>query len=176
MADEAAAPEAAASDKKKGMLPVILAVVGTLVVAGAGGLAGGYFLFGGDKPAAAADAAGADGAKAPASGDAMVPDLGPSSEVISLGAFTVNLRDSAGGRLLQMDVSVEGDGSAGTMVEEREAQLRDAILMLASDYTYLELEGVDGKMRLRDEIHRRVNMVLAPEKVSRVYFTAFVVQ
>ena len=35
---------------------------------------------------------------------------------------------------------------------------------------------MDGKLRLRDEVQRRVDAVLAPDKVNRVYFTAFVVQ
>jgi flagellar FliL protein len=54
--------------------------------------------------------------------------------------------------------------------------MRDSILLLASDYSYTELEGIDGKYRLKDDIHTRVNAVLEPIKISRVYFTEFVVQ
>jgi flagellar FliL protein len=61
-------------------------------------------------------------------------------------------------------------------VVKKEAQLRDAIIVLASDYTYLELDGLEGKMRLKDEVLKRSNAVLAPEKVERVYFTNFVIQ
>ena len=33
-----------------------------------------------------------------------------------------------------------------------------------------------SQLAMRDEIQRRVNSVLSPEKVERVYFTSFVVQ
>ncbi len=171
MADEEVKAEGGEPEKKS-KLPLILGgVLGALLLVG-GGLGGGYVLFGGDKPAEAGDpdAKGVDVA------EASVPDLLPSSEVLSLGQFTVNLRDSAGGRLLQMEQSVECKGDAAKLVPEREAQLRDAILMLASDYSFLELDGAQGRMRLRDEIHRRINRVLAPAEVDRVYFTSFVVQ
>jgi len=150
------------------MLPVIIGVV-ALVAGGAGG----YFAssaMSAEPGQDAKEAAAIEGAQGvPAAAEA-------NSAVTSLGSFTVNLRDSAGGRLLQMDISVEADSAATAAIPARQAQIRDATIMLASDYSYLELEGLDGKMRLRDEIQRRINAVLQPMKVDRVYFTSFVVQ
>ena len=94
----------------------------------------------------------------------------------NLGNFTVNLRDSAGGRVLQMEIQVESDSESAETVEKRMPQLRDSIILLASDYSYSELEGIDGKFRLKDDIQVRVNAVLEPIEVRRVYFTEFVVQ
>lgn len=159
---------------RSGMLiPILIGVVGLLLgTVGAGGAV--FFYMQGQVNAARAEgAAGGTGAEMPSDNGTLI---GSSAEVIQLGQFTVNLRDSAGGRLLQMELAVEANGDAARLVEDREAQLRDAVLMLASDYSYLELEGLEGKLRLRDEIHRRVNTVLNPEKVERVYFTSFVVQ
>jgi flagellar FliL protein len=93
-----------------------------------------------------------------------------------LGKFTVNLRDSAGGRVLQMEIQVESEMGTAETIEKRMPQLRDSVILLSSDYSYSELEGIDGKLRLRDEIHARINAVMDPAQVSRVYFTAFVVQ
>ena len=39
-------------------------------------------------------------------------------------------------------------------------------LLLASDYSYTELEGIDGKFRLKDDIHARVNAVLEPIRLD----------
>ena len=99
-------------------------------------------------------------------------ESGP-TEMYELGEFRVNLSGSAGSRILIMEIAVEGIPDAVSHIENKEHQIRDAILMLASDYTVLELEGIDGKLRLRDDIQRRINAVLTPHKVLRVYYTEF---
>ena len=169
MADDETIEEEIEVGKSSGKgLAIIIGIVALLLGAG-GGVAGALLLKGNEPPPAAALP------EAEVTAQAEVTSR-EATEVIGLGSFTVNLRDSAGGRLLQMDVSVEGEPVVAELVEDREAQVRDAILMLASDYTYIELEGMDGKLRLRDEIHRRVNSVVDPERITRVYFTSFVVQ
>jgi flagellar FliL protein len=96
--------------------------------------------------------------------------------VVSLEEFAVNLRESGGGRVLQMTVQVEATPILEATILGRKAQIRDAVLLLASDYSYTELEGMEGKMRLRDEVLVRINGVLTPDRVERVYFTQFLVQ
>lgn len=96
--------------------------------------------------------------------------------VHSLDSFTVNLRGTGGGRVLRMEVQVEVESDQVAMVEEKTPLLRDAVLTLASDYTYADLEGLDGKMRFRDELMSRLNGALSTPSVRRVYFTQFVVQ
>jgi flagellar FliL protein len=168
--DEGAKPEEAVEEIQvgnRGKLPlVILAVVALLIGAGATYL-GQEFLSGSDG--------GEDGSTDKASG---VEDGSKKvdTKMTTLGKFTVNLRDSAGGRVLQLEIQVESEIETAKKVEERMPQLRDSVILLASDYSYAELEGIDGKLRLRDEIQARVNAVLDPAQVNRVYFTAFVVQ
>lgn len=199
MAEEAAKKED--GEKKRSPLPIIIGAVALL-----GGLGGGIvvdrtFLSAAPAPAEGEEAAAEEGgghgeeAEASASGghgeEAKAEEEGgggghgggggaaavPASDVKSVGSFTVNLRDSGGGRLLLMEISLEVPGNkAQEAVVKKEAQLRDAIIVLASDYTYLELDGLEGKMRLKDEVLKRSNAVLAPEKVERVYFTNFVIQ
>jgi flagellar basal body-associated protein FliL len=97
--------------------------------------------------------------------------------VVSLGVFTVNLRGSGGGRVLRAEVQVEVDSSAEQVVEDERPALRDAVITLGSDYTYADLEGIDGKTHLRDEILARVGSLLEGQaQVHRIYFTEFVVQ
>jgi len=198
MAEEAAKKED--GEKKRSPLPIIIGAVALL-----GGLGGGIvvdrtFLSAAPAPAvgeeaaeegghgeeAEASASGGHGEEAKAEEDEGGGGHGgggggaaavPASDVKSVGSFTVNLRDSGGGRLLLMEISLEVPGAkAQESVVKKEAQLRDAIIVLASDYTYLELDGLEGKMRLKDEVLKRSNAVLAPEKVERVYFTNFVIQ
>jgi flagellar basal body-associated protein FliL len=185
--------------KPKGR-PVWLVPVATLVVGAALGGAGGWFgpkLMGegnaatpAEEPAAAAHGeaaapaaeAGAHGAPAPsahgeapaAEGHAALPAA--TSAVTSIGSFTVNLRGGGGGRLLRLEVSVEGPPGQAAIIESKQAQLRDSIIAAVSDYTWNELEGAAGKTRLRDELYARANGVVAPASVDRIYFTQFVVQ
>lgn len=107
--------------------------------------------------------------------DGMADNAGPSS-ITNLGAFTTNLRGSGGGRVLRMEVQVDSPTTVADKVTQRLPELRDSVLTAVGDYTWSELEGVDGKTRLRDELLVRLNGVLAPHAIDRVYFTQFVVQ
>ena len=182
MADDGAAPEAG---EKKDRKPLVMAAVVGLVSLLVGGGAmfflkdmivaappGGDAADGGDAGGEAGATAGADGAK---------PTGAPSSAktaVVELESFTLNLKDSAGGRKLAMKLALEGPPSLQAAVELRKAHIRDAVITLASDYSYLDLDGADGRLRLRDEIQRNLNSVLEPQgvEVQRVYYTEFVVQ
>jgi flagellar FliL protein len=155
---------------KRSKMPFILGALAVFVVGG--GIGWGVSAFMSPDAPGAASASG-DGKGSAAGGD-DAPDV--DTKMTSLGKFTVNLRDSAGGRVLQMEIQVESDMETAATVEKRMPQLRDSVILLSSDYSYTELEGIDGKLRLRDEIHARINAVLDPSQVSRVYFTAFVVQ
>jgi len=101
----------------------------------------------------------------------------PSEEnMVSLGTFTVNLRGAGGGRVLRMSLYLQSKPGQADALSSAQAQLRDAALTLASDYTYDEIEGIEGKTRLREELLVRMNAVLGQAMIDRLYFTEFVVQ
>lgn len=92
-----------------------------------------------------------------------------------LGEFSLNLKDPSTMRILQMNIVVECETDAVQKIEEQRAQLRDAVIMFTSEYTVSSLAGLEGKMNLRDEILMRVNAILKPQRVERVYFTKFII-
>lgn len=98
------------------------------------------------------------------------------STVTNLGTFTVNLRGSGGGRVVRMEVQLDSTGKDAAALAGKTPQIRDSVITAVSDYTWSELEGVDGKTHLRDELLERVNGIAAPAQVSALYFTQFVVQ
>jgi len=153
---------------KRSKLPLILGILGVFIIGGGIGWAVSMLMAPAD-PAAAEEKSKADAEEE--EGTAKV-----STAMTNLGNFTVNLRSSAGGRVLQMEIQVESEAESVEKINERMPQLRDSVILLASDYSYDELEGIDGKFRLKDDIHARVNAVLEPIEVQRVYFTEFVVQ
>jgi flagellar basal body-associated protein FliL len=150
-------------------LPFILGAVAVFLIGGGIGWAVTLLTAASDPASDASEAADASEDEEKGSKDVL-------TEMTNLGSFTVNLRDSSGGRVLQMEIQVESDSEMAESIEGRMPQLRDSVILLASDYSYTELEGIDGKFRLKDDIHARVNAVLEPIQVRRVYFTEFVVQ
>ncbi len=161
--------EESPSGPRRGRL-AILALA--LFLAGSGaGYAASLFVPGDNADVEAAEVeAGADGEVE--EDEAAVED----GTILSLGELHVNLRGSGGGRLLRVEVQIEGSANAVAKAEARQSQLRDAILTVASDYSWAELEGSNGKMRLHDDFLVRINGILRPDRVERVYFTQFVVQ
>jgi flagellar basal body-associated protein FliL len=96
--------------------------------------------------------------------------------ITNLKTVVVNLRSSGGGRVLRMEVQVESAQDVALAVELAIPKLRDTLITATSDYTFAELEGTDGKTRLRDELLTRINGIMAPLTIDQVYFTQFVVQ
>jgi flagellar basal body-associated protein FliL len=173
------------STRKRGLPMAVLVPVATLLLGAGGGFGAAHAL---DAPAAAATtAAGApedtpaaepadDRAKADGEGSAAPKNVADGSAVTSLSSFTVNLRGSGGGRVLRLEVQVEGPAAQADVVAAHTPQIRDSIITAVSDYTWSELEGADGKTRLRDELLARVNGAVQPAVIDRIYFTQFVVQ
>jgi flagellar basal body-associated protein FliL len=155
---------------KRSNLPLILGVISALLIGGAGGFGAATFA-GGD---ASAEVSEGDEAAVNEEGKA-IPD-GSARVIHDLGQFTVNLRGAGGGRVLRMTMHLEADHKATLVMKEKNSQLRDSVLMLVSDYTYADLEGVDGKRRLQDELLGRLNSVMTPARAERIYFHDFVVQ
>jgi flagellar FliL protein len=163
MADEETEAEASGGGGNK------LIIAGAVVVALVVGLGGGFgvaTMMGGSDAAEPLDDE-ALAALDPVEAERVVHPLDP---------FTLNLRGGGGGRMLRLEVHLEVAAPDVEQITERDAVLRDAVLALASDQTYADLEGLDGKTYLRDELLRRLNAVLDGPRIERVYFTDFVVQ
>ncbi len=102
---------------------------------------------------------------------------GGSSTVFPLEPFIVNIYDGQEARYLKLKVEFEMAGpEVKGEIEARQAPLRDAILVLLTTKTLQEVQDLQGKNQMREEILTAVNKILPPGKVTRVYFTDFVVQ
>jgi flagellar FliL protein len=92
-------------------------------------------------------------------------------------AFVINIADAGAERYLRLVIQLElSEPGTVAELEQIKARLRDSILDLLTSKTYKELMDVAGKQRLREDIAGRVNNALTKGKVTRVYFTEFVVQ
>ncbi|MDK9716753.1 MAG: flagellar basal body-associated FliL family protein, partial [Trichlorobacter sp.] len=91
--------------------------------------------------------------------------------------FIVNIYDGQELRYLKVKVELEMSNPAvKPELEGRLAAIRDAILVVLTTKTLQEIQDAQGKNQLREEILTAISKIVAQGKVSKVYFTDFVVQ
>lgn len=97
--------------------------------------------------------------------------------IYPLEPFIVNIHDGPNLRYLKVKLEFEITAiEAKEELDHIQAPMRDAILVLLSNKNLDDITMTDGKNKLRDEVMATVAKVAPPGKISRVYFTDFVVQ
>jgi len=175
MAEQAKAQEAPPKDKKK-LFIMIGAAVAVLVIGG-----GAMFFLGGSK---SDKAPGQEAAKVEAKAEGGHGEAkggeGAAAGVTSIypmEPFIVNIYDGQELRYLKLKVEFEmANPQVKPELEAKMAPLRDAILILLTTKTMQEIQDLQGKNQLREQILAAVGKVVPPSKVTKVYFTDFVVQ
>jgi len=159
---EAAVASDTAKTKGKFKKILILGVLGLFLVAG--GLAA-YVFFSDDAP---------EGKEAHAT---QTASKNSHAVTMPLDPFLVNLADKESRRYLKLKVELEVD-SEGTAkdLEKSLPRIRDALILLLSSKTYLDLSSFEGKQQLKQEIKKNVTALPGGSKVSDVFFTEFVAQ
>jgi flagellar FliL protein len=102
--------------------------------------------------------------------------------VFTLEKFKVNLdgdplRDPK--RTIQLEVNLEmlnKDGFEEVMNHDNRARARDRIIHILGSKRFSDLESIQGKLFLKDQIATEVNGLLDKGIVKDVYFTDFIVQ
>ncbi|MCU0559519.1 MAG: flagellar basal body-associated FliL family protein [Desulfobacterales bacterium] len=151
-------------------LPVILLGVLLLLMLGMGG---GLFMIW-SKVAAIDALAAREGGGAPEAGKGKPEEVKP---VVSLETFIVNLADPGGGRYLRVTMDLETAGKpAADEIGKRVPQLRDAVLMILPTKRFADINTLEGKTALREEIIGAINGMLGTAAVSRIFFKEFVIQ
>ncbi len=128
---------------------------------------------GGHGAPAAAPAAGGHGGAPAAAGAAA----GPAANIFPLDPFIVNIYDGQELRYLKVKIELEMVSPAiKAEIDGKIAPIRDSILILLSAKTLRDIEDVQGKNALKDEILGAINKSIPPGKIAKIYFTDFVVQ
>lgn len=92
-------------------------------------------------------------------------------------SFTVNLADSRGSHFAKVDVAIEVDDPfVKEDINKLRPKIRDFINVVLSSKTYEQIESVDGREFLREEIRNKVNGYLSRGQIKNVFFTGFIVQ
>jgi flagellar FliL protein len=159
--DEAEGAEAKdAAPKRRFSLKLMIMVAGGVVGLGALG-GGGYFLFGHHANTAAAAAT----VKPPIFVD--MPDV------------LVNLSSSGGDRTqyLKVKIALElPDEAVSAQIQPIMPRLLDTFQTYLRELRPTDLDGSAGLYRLKEELTRRVNASIAPNRINAVLFKEIVVQ
>ena len=163
----AAAGDAAPKGKSK-MMIIIIAVV--LLAAIGGG--GAFFMMrgGGDDHAEASPKKGKKAAKA------------APPEYVQLESFTVNLQpDNGADQYLQVQMTLQVAGAEqAESIKTNMAKVRSRVLILLSSKKASEINTVEGKKKLADEVMTTVKEPFFDhgdeQEVSEVLFTSFIIQ
>ncbi|HBG04971.1 MAG: flagellar basal body protein FliL [Geobacteraceae bacterium GWC2_58_44] len=171
MAEQAKAQDAPPKDKKK-LFIIIGAAVALLAIGG-----GAMFFLGGSK----SEAKPAHGeAKVEAKAEGGHGEAKPGEAAIGvypLEPFIVNIYDGQEIRYLKLKVEFElANAQVKPELDAKVAPLRDAILILLTTKTMQEIQDLQGKNQLREQILAAVGKIIPPGKVTKIYFTDFVVQ
>ncbi|SMC19341.1 flagellar FliL protein [Desulfacinum hydrothermale DSM 13146] len=148
-------------EKKSPLMKIILLVV-LLAVVGGGGFFAYTKFFAGKKEEAKKEA------PAPALEKPVMKDLE---------TFLVNLSDPGGERYLKITLQLKLSNEAVlTELDARNAEIRDAILMLLSSKEYDDISSLSGKLALKRALTGALNRILKQGQVLDIYFTEFLVQ
>jgi flagellar FliL protein len=110
-------------------------------------------------------------------GEAGGKEGAAASNIYPLEPFIVNIYDGQELRYLKVKIEMEMAG-AGVKpeIDARLAPIRDSVLVLLSSKTLQDIQDVQGKNQLKEEIMGAINKNITPGKIAKVYFTDFVVQ
>lgn len=155
---EAVEEERPEEPKKKSRLKLIIIASVALAVVASGTIAGFYLMTKTDP-------------KKPLPEKPVVISIWP------MDAFVINIAETNGERYLKIVIQLEvSDPGVGAELEQFKPRIRDNILDLLTSKTYKDLMDMAGKQRLREDIAGRINNILQWGKVTKVYFTDFVIQ
>jgi len=95
--------------------------------------------------------------------------------------FTVNLQPESGEHYLQAGITLQlSSKEEGELFKLHMPQVRSRLLMLLSSKKASDISTTEGKNALAKEILEQVNLPFtpqsAPQSVSNVFFTSFVIQ
>jgi flagellar FliL protein len=163
-------PQAQPNSKKN-----LLIIIGAIVIAVAVGAGATFFMLHGSSKEA-----GAKEGKAEKSEKTEKSEKGEKGEALNsyaLDPFIVNIYDGQELRYLKLKLEIElSNAEVKNELTVRQAELRDAVLAILTTKTMQDIQFLQGKNQLKQEIMAAVTKMLSPGKVKQIYFTDFVVQ
>ena len=153
--------EAGEGEEGKKKSPMLLIIVAVLVLVG---LAGGAWFM------------GLFGGTAPKEGEKV--EIEPPSVYFDMPEMVVNLASGRGrAQYLKMKIALEAEKQADIdALQPKMPRLQDMFQIYLREMRRSDLEGSAGVYRLKQELMRRINIVIYPAKIKRVLFKEIIIQ
>ncbi|MDR3570045.1 MAG: flagellar basal body-associated FliL family protein [Syntrophobacteraceae bacterium] len=143
-------------EKSKSKLLVIVLVLVVLLL---GGGAGAYFMF--MKP----------------SGKTETVKKEEKPVSYPMATFIVNLADPGSKRFLKASIDLELDSKeAADECKDKDSKLKDVVLTVLSSQESGDIVTADDKVRLKKMLLKSLNSALTKGKITKIYFTDFLIQ
>jgi flagellar FliL protein len=158
-ADDQDGAPAAPKSKLPSKKIMIMAIAGLVVI---GGGAGGYFMFAGKS-----------------SHEEAKKDVAKPATFVDLPDVLVNLAGSGSDRTQYLKVKIVlelPDPVLVAQIQPLMPRVMDAFQTYLRELRATDLDGSAGLYRLKEELTRRVNVAVAPNKITAVLFKEIVVQ
>lgn len=144
-------------------------VIAAIVIVVAAGIVG-YVVMSGRGPGGEGSTDEADAGETGMPSPAMGPGY-------TFETFIVNIAGSGGRRYLKCTITVEFDSNAGvTEAGTKVPLMRDAVIDILSSKSLEDLEPGAPRDELRTELVSAVSSLITKAKVTRVFFSEFVIQ
>jgi flagellar protein FliL len=149
-------------------------IIGLAILIFMGAIGGGFFMLWTKMSQMNAPGAEVTATAEGEEGEEKADAIGP---MYSLDSFVVNLAEEGSNRYLRVTMELELDNEAlKTELTQRLPQVRNAMLMILPTKKTADINTVDGKLALRDQLIDEINTFLTTGQVTNIYFTEFVIQ
>lgn len=100
----------------------------------------------------------------------------PPYDTLRLADFTINTSDIEEQHVIRLTIALaytQKDAAVSAELAQREAQIRDIINRILSSKRKDEIDSIEGKENLKNEIKNAINNILVNGKIKDVYFIDF---
>ncbi|MCR4421147.1 MAG: hypothetical protein GYA61_05255 [Spirochaetales bacterium] len=100
----------------------------------------------------------------------------PPYDTLRLADFTINTSDIDEQHVIRVTIALaytQKDAAVSAELAQREAQIRDIINRILSAKRKDEIDSIEGKENLKNEIKNAINNILVNGKIKDVYFIDF---
>lgn len=100
--------------------------------------------------------------------------------LVTMSKMKANIKksaDSSDNPMLALELNIEGTSAEVTIeIKDREAEFKDILLRQAEDFTYSQLDTVEGKRELLNSFRTEMNKSLTQGQVRRVLLRSFILK
>lgn len=106
----------------------------------------------------------------------MAPPVILFDDIVTLNVVEIKLSDLGGEKVFTVGIHCKIDQQElRDELQEKDAEVVEVITVILKSKTYAELQGVDGKILLRNEIIKHLNEILETGRIMNLFFYEYII-